>query len=132
MKNNILNRKIFRLTPKKASNCSRTLNSNADPRITRTKMTVTELQKQKKELEAHVSDLVKKAELKQAELARVKMEVRRLKEEKCENLDKLLTENETLRRRLNDNDSLSKDVTACRQCTGEKLNFGITFWLIFG
>jgi len=64
-------------------------------------MTVTELQKQKKELEAHVSELVKKAELKQAELARFKMEVRRLKEEKSEHLDKLVQENECLRRRLN-------------------------------
>lgn len=71
-----------------------------DPRITRTKMTVTEMQKQKRELEAYVSELVKKAELKQAELARVKMEMRRLKEANTESLDKLAQENEILRRKL--------------------------------
>lgn len=72
----------------------------ADARINRTKLTVTELQKQKQELEMHVSELVKKAESKQAELATMKMEIRRLKEERSEELQRLSNENDILKQKL--------------------------------
>uniref|UniRef100_A0A915L8K7 Uncharacterized protein n=1 Tax=Romanomermis culicivorax TaxID=13658 RepID=A0A915L8K7_ROMCU len=87
------------------TNTTQQKHQQVDPRITRTKMTVTELQKQKQDLEAYVTELVKKAEHKQAELANMKIEIRRLKEEKGIEYEKLRQENQNLKRLLTPDDA---------------------------
>uniref|UniRef100_A0A914W4A3 Calponin-homology (CH) domain-containing protein n=1 Tax=Plectus sambesii TaxID=2011161 RepID=A0A914W4A3_9BILA len=70
----------------------------ADARINKTKMTVTELQKAKQDLEAQLSELTKKADNKQAEMATMRIELRRLKETHHDEVGRLKAELEAMRK----------------------------------
>lgn len=74
--------------------------TSADVRINKTKSTVTELQKQRNSLEAQVSELVKNAELKQAEIASLHFELNHIREANNDQTERLRKENENLKLKL--------------------------------